>query len=292
MKPLPIFRLQRPKTLMEAMELLEKLDEAKPVAGGTDVILLMRDGTCKAKHLVDLSLIEELKYIEEGDGEIRIGTATTHNSLLESSLIAKKAPALRDACACIGSVQIRNLGTIGGNLCNASPAADTAAPLLTLDATVRIATHPGSRSMPLYELFAGPKLNSLQPNEILTEIRFPVPPEGSGMSFQKLGRRRGYTISVVNAAVYLELDGDFCRKARVALGSVAPTPLRPRSLEEGLKDQKLTEQLIKETASACYELVSPVDDIRASAEYRREMSSVLMKRALSEAWNRARRRTH
>jgi len=292
LKPLPSFSLHRPKTLREAMELLEKLEEAKPVAGGTDLLLLLRDGACKAKHLVDLSAIGELKYIGECDGEIRIGAATTHNSVLQSSLIVEKAPALRDACACIGSVQIRNLGTIGGNLCNASPAADASSPLLTLDATVEIASHTGSRSIPLYKLFAGPKLNSLQPNEVLTEIRFPVPPEGAGMSFQKLGRRKGYTISVVNAAAYLELDGDSCRKAQVALGSVAPTPLRLRSLEERLKDQKLTEQLIDETTSACYELVSPVDDIRASAEYRRKMSCVLMKRALSEAWNRARRRTH
>lgn len=290
MKPLPSFSLHRPKTLKEALELLEKLEQAKPVAGGTDLLLLLRDGACKAKNLVDLSLIDELKYVEEGDGEIRIGAATTHNSLLQSSLIAEKAPALRDACAGIGSAQIRNLGTMGGNLCNASPAADTAPPLLTLDATVEIASFTGLRSIPLYNLFAGPKLNSLQPNEILTEIRFPVPPEGAGMSFQKIGRRRGYTISIVNAAAYVELDSDFCRRAQLALGSVAPTPLRLRSLEEWLKDQKLTERLIEETVPACHRLVSPVDDIRASAEYRREMSCVLMRRALNEAWDRARRR--
>jgi len=290
LKPLPSFSLHRPKTLKEALELLEKLEQAKPVAGGTDLLLLLRDGACKAKNLVDLSLIDELKYVEEGDGEIRIGAATTHNSLLQSSLIAEKAPALRDACAGIGSAQIRNLGTMGGNLCNASPAADTAPPLLTLDATVEIASFTGLRSIPLYNLFAGPKLNSLQPNEILTEIRFPVPPEGAGMSFQKIGRRRGYTISIVNAAAYVELDSDFCRRAQLALGSVAPTPLRLRSLEEWLKDQKLTERLIEETVPACHRLVSPVDDIRASAEYRREMSCVLMRRALNEAWDRARRR--
>ena len=289
MKPLPNFSLHRPKTLRDALELMRELQDVKPVAGGTDLLLLLRDGTCKAKHLVDLSLIEELRYIREGDGEICIGATTTHNQLQRSMLIAEKSPALREACACIGSVQIRNLGTVGGNLCNASPAADTAPPLLALNAAVEIASHAGSRSIPLIELFAGPKLNSLRPYELLTEIKFPVPPKGAGMSFQRLGRRKGCTLSVVNAAAYLELEDDICRQVRLSLGAVAPTLLRIRDVEEMLRGQRLSQQLIEEVASACYKVVSPVDDVRASAEYRREMSCVLMRRALNEAWDRSRR---
>jgi len=289
LKPLPNFSLHRPKTLRDALELMRELQDVKPVAGGTDLLLLLRDGTCKAKHLVDLSLIEELRYIREGDGEICIGATTTHNQLQRSMLIAEKSPALREACACIGSVQIRNLGTVGGNLCNASPAADTAPPLLALNAAVEIASHAGSRSIPLIELFAGPKLNSLRPYELLTEIKFPVPPKGAGMSFQRLGRRKGCTLSVVNAAAYLELEDDICRQVRLSLGAVAPTLLRIRDVEEMLRGQRLSQQLIEEVASACYKVVSPVDDVRASAEYRREMSCVLMRRALNEAWDRSRR---
>lgn len=289
MKPLPSFSLHRPKTLIEALELMWELEEAKPIAGGTDLLLLLRDGTCKAKHLVDLGLIEELRFIREGDDQIRIGATTTHKQLQRSPLMAEKSPALRDACACIGSVQIRNLGTIGGNLCNASPAADTAPPLLVLDSKVEIASHAGSRSIPLVELFAGPKLNSLQPCELIKEIRFPVPKKSNGMSFQRLGRRKGCTLSVVNAAAYLELDGAICRQARLALGAVAPMPLRIRDVEEMLRGQKISQQLIGEAASACHKLVNPVDDVRASAAYRREMSCILMRRALNEAWDRARR---
>jgi CO/xanthine dehydrogenase FAD-binding subunit len=289
LKPLPSFSLHRPKTLREALELIRELEEAKPIAGGTDLLLLLRDGACKAKHLVDLSLIEELRHIREEGDQIHVGATTTHNQLRRSPLIAEKASVLREACSGIGSVQIRNLGTIGGNLCNASPAADTAPPLLVLDSKVEIASHEGSRSIPLVELFAGPKLNSLQPHELLTEIRFPVSPKGAGMSFQRLGRRKGCTLSVVNAAAYLELDGDTCRQARLALGAVAPTPLRMKDAEEMLKGRRLSQRLIEEAASACHKLVSPVDDVRASAEYRREMSCVLIRRALNEAWHGARR---
>jgi len=289
MKPLPSFSLHRPKTLREALVLMWELEEAKPVAGGTDLLLLLRDGACKAKHLVDLSPVEELRYIREGDGETHIGATTTHSQLQRSALIAEKSPALWEASAYIGSPQIRNQGTVGGNLCNASPAADTAPPLLTLDAAVEIASHAGSRSISLIELFTGPKLNSLSPKELLTEIRFPVPPRGAGTSFQRLGRRRGCTLSIVNAAAYLELDGEICQKSCLALGAVASTPIRVRGAENVLRGQRVSQQLIDEAASACYRLVSPVDDVRASAEYRREMSCVLMRRALNEAWDRARR---
>jgi carbon-monoxide dehydrogenase medium subunit len=289
LKPLPSFSLHRPKTLREALGLMRELEEAKPIAGGTDLLLLLRGGACKAKHLVDLSLIEELRHIREEGDQIYIGATTTHSQLQRSPLIAEKVPALREACTRIGSVQIRNLGTVGGNLCNASPAADTAPPLLVLDSTVEIASHAGSRSIPLVELFAGPKLNSLQPFELLTEIRFPVLPKGAGMSFQRLGRRKGCTLSVVNAAAYLELDGDTCHQVLLALGAVAPTPLRMKDAEEMLKSRRISQRLIEEAASTCYKHVSPVDDVRASAEYRREMSHVLMRRTLNEAWDRARR---
>jgi carbon-monoxide dehydrogenase medium subunit len=287
MKPLPPFRAHRPRTLEEALRLLKEMEDARPIAGGTDIIPAMREGALRAKNLIDLTLIEELRGIWERGNEILIGATTTLSQLEESKTIAERAPALRAAASSIGSVQIRKLGTIGGNLCNASPAADTAPPLLALNAAVEIASEDGTRTMPLSGLFAGPKMNTLKPHELLTSVRFRIPPDGAGMSFQKLGRRRGHTISLVNASAYLELEGGTCLEARLALGSVAPTPIRVRGAEELMRGRRVTEELIEEAASTCYELVSPIDDLRASADYRREMARVLARRALREAWEKA-----
>jgi len=290
MRLLPSFSLHRPRTLREALELLRDLDEAKPFAGGTDLLLDLREGVCQAKHLVDLGRVEELRYIREADGKIRIGAMTTYTQLLRSELIAANVPVLREAAACVGSVQTRNMGTIGGNLCNASPGADTAPPLLIIDAELTIASLEGSRSIPLSGLFAGPKMNSLRPGELLTEIRFPIPPAGSGASFHKLGRRRGYTLSLINAAAYLEVGSDVCREARLAIGACAPTPIRMSTLEEMLRGKRLYRRLIEEAASACHGLVKPSTraHARASVDYRRAMSCVLTRRALMDAWERAR----
>ncbi|MFQ6053236.1 MAG: FAD binding domain-containing protein, partial [Candidatus Bathyarchaeia archaeon] len=187
------------------------------------------------------------------------------------------------------SVQIRNMGTIGGNLCNASPAADTAPPLLALDAEAEIDSLGGTRIIPLSGLFAGPKVNSLERGELLREVRFPVPPAGSGSAFHKLGRRRGHTLSIVNASAYLEVEDDVCVEARLAVGAAASTPLRMPGAEEMLKGRRLTAETMERAASACRHLVRPVDDIRASSDYRREMARVLVRRALTDALRRARR---
>lgn len=141
----------------------------------------------------------------------------------------------------------------------------------------------------MINLFVGPKLTSLKPFELLKEVRFPTPPRTAGTSFQKLGRRKGYTLSVVNASAFMDLDGDLCQEARLALGSVAATPLRITEAEKKLRGKQVSRGLLEEAASACHRLVSPIDDVRGSAEYRRDMSCVLMRRALIEAFRRARR---
>ncbi len=293
MKPIPSFSLHRPENLEEALKLLSELEASKPIAGGTDLLLGLRKGDCKAKHLVDLGLVKELRYIREDEGMIRIGSTTTLAQVVESQLIKARVPVLSEAFSLVGSVQIRNLATIGGNLCNASPGADTAPPLLVLGAEVAVASREGLRSMPLSEFFAGPNTASLAPAELLTEIRFPVPPARSGASFQKLGRRKGCTLSLINAAAYLEINGEACREARVAFGACAPTPTRVHDVEALLKGVKLDIKAINEVSSACYGFVQPSTraHARASEEYRREMSCVLMRRALTEAYERARRNT-
>lgn len=291
MKPLPRIRIHRPHTLDGALRMLRELDDAKPMAGGTDLIPLLRDGVYKARNLVDINLIPELRCVREDEGEIRIGAASKIREVEKSKIIAGKAPVLCEAVASIGSPQIRNLGTIGGNICNASPAADSAPALLVLDAYAEVASLDGSREIPVKDVFKGPKMNSLRPDELLINIRFPTPSIASTMSFQKLGRRRGYTMAQVNAAVLLEFDGPVCCDARISIGAAASTPIRIYEAEEVLWNRRLTEDTIDEASNRCMKAVDPIDDVRASAEYRREMSRVLVRRGIMEAWSKARRVT-
>ncbi|MGB9622393.1 MAG: FAD binding domain-containing protein [Candidatus Bathyarchaeia archaeon] len=290
MKPLPIFQIHRPHTINEALKMLSELENAKPIAGGTDLLPFLRDRVVEAKHLIDISLIPELRGIKEEENEIRIGAATKIREVEKSRIIFEKAPVLCDAASSIGSPQIRNLGTIGGNLCNASPAADSAPALLVLDAYAEIYSLKGSREIPVKEVFKEPKMNSLRPDELLISIKFPEPPDTSTMSFQKLGRRKGYTMAQVNAAVLLEFDGPVCCNAKISVGAAAPTPIRIYEAEEKLWNKRLIEEIIEDASTRCLKAVDPIDDVRASAEYRREMSRVLVRRGLMEAWEKARRR--
>ena len=290
MNLIPDVELHRPGSLEEALRLME-VPGAKPIAGGTDLIIDLRGGACEARELVDLTRVKELDYIREEAGRIRIGAMTHHTDLVDSALIKSKAPFLGEAADLVGSVQIRNMGTIGGNVCNASPGADTATPLLSLGAEAAISSADGSRTIPLTEFFTGPKRTSLKPGELLTELSFPTPPAGSGGAFQKLGRRRGCTLSLINIAAYVELKAETCSDVRVAVGACAPTPVRITDVEGMLKGRRMDDSLIGEVSSACYGLVQPSQRAhsRASEEYRREMSCVLMRRALTTALERARR---
>ena len=290
MKTVPELTIYRPKTLKEALDLLNKPDTV-PIAGGTDLVIELREGKCKAENLVAIDHLDELSYIREEDGYIRIGATTKHSHIVESELIKSKASVLSDAAYRIGSGQTRNQGTIGGNICTASPGADTATPLLVLGAITFITSTTGKREVPLTDFFTGPKQNCLKTGELLTEVAIPVPPEGSGGAFQKLGRRQGTTISLVNSAAYIELDGDLCTNVRVAVGACAPTPVRIPDVEEQLTGQTISPELIEEVSRACYLFVEPSQRkySRASEEYRREMSCILMKRALLEAYEKARR---
>lgn len=291
MNLIPDVEVHRPKSLEEALRYVQELPDAKPLAGGTDLIIELREGACEARNLVDLTHVKELDYIRESGGMIHIGAMTHHTDIVTSDLIKSKAPVLSEAAHLVGSIQIRNLGTIGGNICNASPGADTATPLLVLGAEATISSTEGTRTIPLSEFFTGPKRTSLNPGELLTELSFPTPPAGSGGAFYKLGRRKGCTLSLINIAAYVELDGDTCSEARVAVGACAPTPVRIKDVEEMLKGKKIDDAVIAEASSACYGLVQPSQRAhsRASEEYRRDMSCVLMRRALATALERARR---
>jgi carbon-monoxide dehydrogenase medium subunit len=287
MRPIPKFQYYSPESLSEALSLLAELDNASPVIGGTDLMIAMRNGVSVPSHVVDLNEISELNYVKEEEGIIRIGATATHAQVANSSFVSR-VHSLVDSVSRIGSPQIRNRGTITGNICNASPAADTAPPLLVHMAEVEIQSLDGRRTIPIADLFAGPKINSLEIGELLTEIRIPVPSAGSASSFKRIGRRKAFTLSVVSAATYIQMEGETCTNAKVAFGSVAITPIRVPEAESLLTGSKLDEKTVKVASKAVYEVVKPITDIRGTAEYRKDMCPVLMRRAIDQCLERLR----
>jgi CO/xanthine dehydrogenase FAD-binding subunit len=277
--------------MQEAVALLSQ-PGARPVAGGTDLFIHIRAGIASPKRLVDLTGLG-LSYIRKERDIVKIGATTTFEELLESDIIQHDLPGLMESALQVGAVQTRNMATIGGNLCSAVPSADAAPPLLVYDAQVKIAGRKGNRVVALEKFFTGPKKNILQANEILVEIQVPVPSPRSGAHFLKKGRRNAMTLAVANVAVFLSFAKDerTVDIARIALGAVAPVPLRAKQAEAVLLGSVVTTSLIDQAASSAADEIAPITDIRATAAYRREVSRVLVKRALEHAWQTALGRT-
>lgn len=270
----------RPRSLQEALEALGE-PGARPLAGGTDLVLLMRDRLVRPSLLVDISCLEELRRVERDADGLRIGAACRLVDLEAHPLVP---PVLRSACRQVGTPQVRNVATVGGNVCNASPAGDTIPPLLSLDAVAEVRSAAGSRSVPLDRFFLGPKKTVLAPGELVVEFRIPGEALDRGGCFQKIGRRSEVVIAQVNAAATVELDERGALAAvRVALGSVAPTPLRCRRAEEKLAGRPPAGEAVEEAARAVLESISPISDVRAPASYRLRVAAVLTRRALAGA---------
>lgn len=271
-----------PDSLQEACSLLADTG-SRPIAGGTDVIPQMRDGRLRAGTLVDLSRIPGLSYIEEVGGEIAIGSMTTHTMIVDSPLIQAQAPFLSEVCSVIGGVQTQNRGTLGGNIANASPAGDTLPVLLALDAVVDLTGHAGDRSLPLAEFLLGPSRTSRLPGEVIRQVRFAPLSSRAGSLFLRLGNRRGMLISIVSAAFVLEVgEGGRVEDCRIALGAVAPTPIRCPKAEAMLLGRTISAGLIEEAAAAAVDASRPIDDVRATAAYRRHIVRVLVRRGLTQ----------
>jgi carbon-monoxide dehydrogenase medium subunit len=256
---------------------------AKFIAGGTNIIPYMRAETMLPELLIDLNGLEDLKYIREKNGTITIGALTTISELVASEVIRNKCQILHSAANSLGSPLTRNRATIGGNLADASPAADMAPPLLALEASIQ--TKRGGvegREIPLDKFFIGPNKTVLAEDELITQIRFSKPKDSARGIFIKLGLRNSLSISVVSIAVILDMEGLVCQKARVALGAVAPTIIRAFHVESKLEGGEINENIIQECAEIVKEEISPISDIRASAEYRRLASSVILKRAIQQ----------
>jgi carbon-monoxide dehydrogenase medium subunit len=260
----------KPRTLEEAIELLTKVRNSRVLAGGTDLLVDLKTGRVSAEALVDVGAIRELRGIEDLGDRIRIGAATKLQELAESDVIARELPLLRKAVESMGSWQIRNLATVGGNLCNASPAADTAPPLLAYEAELIIVGPRGTRVVPVTKFFTSYRMVALEEGEILKEIVVRKS-TWSGWSYIKLGRRSGFTLSIVSVAVLASTRGEILEDVRIALGSVTPTPIRAYKAEEYLRGREVSLEVLKRAAEIAKEEVSPIDDVRASAWYRREM---------------------
>jgi carbon-monoxide dehydrogenase medium subunit len=240
------------------------------------------------KFLVDLKKIPDLAGIQAADGGLRLGALTLMDGIVRSPEMIAERRMLREAAEAVGSLQTRNRATLGGNLCNASPAADTAPPLLALRASARIASARGEREIPIENLFLGAGKNSLSPDELLKEIVLPPIRPHSGGSFQRC-TRTGMDIALVNCAVFLSLDlsGDSVDEVRVALGAVAATPVRAHRAEAILRGKKPTKKRIEEAAAEAILDAQPIDDVRSSAAYRRSVAQVLTRRAMEEALREA-----
>ena len=286
-KRLPKFEHHTPTTLAAALDLLARWGgQAKILAGGTDIFPAMKKRELTPGHLISLKGIAGLKEISADDREIRIGALATLGELERSELVGKQLPILLQALQVMASPQIRTLGTIGGNICNAVPSADTIPPLLALQASVTLRGASSDRTVPLEDFFTGPKASVLRADEILTEIVIPRPPAHSGGVYIKLMRRNAMELALVGVAVQLQLDASFtiCEGARIALGAVAPTPLRAPGAEALLVGRKIDAALAGEAAQAAAKVCRPrVGSIRASVEYRRSMVEVLTKRAIMDA---------
>jgi CO/xanthine dehydrogenase FAD-binding subunit len=273
-----------PKNLDETLSLLGRLrGKAQLIAGGTNVIPDMRDKVTKPPVLIDLSQVKNLSYIKEEKQKIRIGALTTISDLASSEVIKKHAPVLYEAVRQIGNPLVRNRATIAGNLTDASPAADTAGPLLVLEATVLLEKQKAkAKTIPLDRFFTGPNRTVLKKTELVREILFPKPASSTKMAYFKFGLRNAMAISVASVAVLIEMEKGRVKKARIGLGAVAPTPIRAYGVEELLINQQLTDELIEECGERVLEEIRPITDIRASLEYRKSLIPVILKRLLQQ----------
>lgn len=282
------FEYLEPETVDEAVGMLSRCGPgASVLAGGVGLVEAMRDRQLGPQWVISLQGIAGLDFIRgHGLTGFSIGALTSIRSVELSTVIEKDYNLLHEAAHQIASVQVKNMGTLVGNLCCGTPASDLAPPLLALGAELKTAGPGSSRTIPLDSFFQGPGLTALAPGEIVVEVSVPSVPKRTGGAFLKLARVSA-DIAKVNVAVTIEMAGDTCREARIALGSVAPIPFRAVKAEAVLRGNTPTGAVILAAARAAAEEARPIDDVRSTAEYRREMAMLLVKRALQKALKRA-----
>lgn len=278
----------RPETVEEVVSLLMRYgEEAKILAGGTDLLVLMRSRSVVPRCVVDITRLPGLDYIKkEKTGTLKIGALATLRAVELSNLVKEGYPLLNEAVTRMANTQIRNMATVVGNICRASPSADTAPPLLALEASVEISGPDESRIVPLENFFTGPGETVLKSSEMVTEIIVPKLRTNTGTAFLRATRVAADLAKVSAASVVMVEDGT-CKVARIALGAVAPTPIRARAAEDLLMGNKLEDRVIEEAASLAVEESKPISDVRSTEEYRREICKVLVSRAIKISLERA-----
>lgn len=276
-----------PKNLIEALEMMSDRPEATPLAGGTDILVQVKEGRRPVEALLSLKRVPEVHQYAH-NGTLTFGSAVTVGQIAANQQLQQDYTALAIGAGLIGSVQIRNVATVGGNLCNAAPSADTAPPLLVLGAQVVIAGAQGERTVSLETFFLEPGRTVLQPGELLKEITVPQPANHSGSFYVRHIPRARMGLAMVGAAAAITLDADgTITDARLALGAVAPVPMRATRAEALLPGHALTDELLQKVGATAAQEAQPIDDLRASAEYRRHLVKVLTQRALRGALSRA-----
>jgi len=276
------------KDVTDAVALLaEHGAGAKVLAGGTDLLADLKFAPHHPDIIVDISRLDDLKDIEVADDGLHIGALVTHSEIMRSPVIRDMFPALVEAAYTIGAVQTRNLGTLGGNLVTCVPSMDSGPTLIALEAEVVIAGPGGGRRIQLGELFAGPRKTSLKTGELLTDIIIPKANLNKPAAFEKFGLRKGQALALVNAAAAFFVDNGKFNAPRIALGAVAPSVIRAPKAEVYLEGRKITEAAMAEAGRLAATDAEPINDFRASADYRRDLITVLVKRSLANSYTRA-----
>lgn len=281
---LPDFEYFAPDSIGEVCQLLSQFGaKAKLISGGTDVLVKMKNELLAPEVLVSIKNLEELKKIEYVPGKgVVIGARAKHNDLVYSELLAKRYPSIPGAAKQMAHNQIRNSGTVGGNIVNAVPSADLPPILIALSATVHIVGAKGSRSLALEDVFTGPNTTCLAPDEIITEVIIPDQ-KMTGSTYMKFGLRAAGALAVAGVAAAVWVENGVIKDVRIVMSAVGPTPMRAKKAEDFLKGKKITDELLAEAGKKAAEECKPIDDYRASAEYRRNLVSVFTKRSLRKA---------
>ena len=283
-------KLHKPQSLREALDLLGELEDARLVAGGTDLLVDIKQGLVTTKNLVSLQDVQSLKGIWEEEGKIHVGAMVTPNDIQSDSLISQHMYALSEAARSMAATQIRSMATIGGNIASAVPSADMPPPLIAADASVVLECGT-SREVGLVEFFTGVRETVCGAGEVLVSVWIPIPPARTGSSYQKFTLREANALAVVGVASQISLLGEKIERANIVLGAVAPTPVLALKASELLCGQIPSESLFDEAASLAAQAAKPISDIRGSAWYRKELIPILTRRSLEVAWERAQERS-
>lgn len=272
--------------LKQVLSWLADYREAKILAGGTDVIVKMKASQLSPQYLINIMKVDSLNYIREENGKLLIGATTTLRQIEQDKSVKSSYSALYEAVRSMAAVSVKNMATIGGNLGNASPAADTAPALLAYDTVLKIVSKDGERLVSLAEFFLAPGRSVLSAHELIEEIQIPAATQNSGSSFLKMSRVAA-DIAKINVAVNLVRSGRICTLGRIAFGSVAPVPVRVPVVEQMLSGQPLTADLVKEVSDAVAVQIKPITDNRSTLAYRLRLSQLMLEEAIEAAWQRS-----